>query len=188
MQCITYWQVFAKIFEYEVDILYIVWKMWYLFEGELNIKEQLINLILEYYEGHGWKYTELLGENPIIEVLRPTWSMAEVRVSAVVSGTAVTVYTAYPTAVSQDRYAELLELMAEINHIELLGNLELDMQTGRLRYKSHTLWGRYTMPNRQVLSRYLNAGIRIFDKYYISLLGVIEGRLSVSEALKMTDE
>jgi len=84
------------------------------------------------------------------------------------------VYSVLPERVPEDRRAAVNELLARINYGLILGNFEIDLSDGEVRFKVSTDFGGGE-PTTAMLKPLVATSLAQFDRWLPALRGVIGG-------------
>ena len=97
------------------------------------------------------------------------------------------VYVYWPTRVPPDRCGAVAELMARINYGMRLGNFELDMRDGEIRYKvSVDVEGAQLVP--QMIENMVRAALSTADRYAPAIMSCSYGDKNALDALRVVRE
>lgn len=94
----------------------------------------------------------------------------------------VIVYTIYPLRAPADRRVEVAEFVARVNYGLALGALELDVDSGELRFKT-SADVRATLFSLPLLRSLLQTCLATADRYYPGYTGLLYGRMTPQEAV-----
>ncbi len=83
------------------------------------------------------------------------------------------VYSIFPFHVPESHRSDMIAVITHINYDLILGNLEMDLQDGELRFKT-SIDIEVTGLNQQVLSYLLQSNFSIFSQLFDTLSSVIE--------------
>jgi hypothetical protein len=89
-------------------------------------------------------------------------------------------YSVCPFNASRDQMNAIMELITRINYGIVVGNFELDLDDGEIRYKTSVVGD---TPDRRELAAALTANVTMFDAHLPALTAVAEGRATAAEAL-----
>src|SRR5699024_2156839 len=91
--------------------------------------------------------------------------------------------TYLPMKVAEDKRAAVSEYLTRANYGLHVGNFEMDMEDGEVRYKTTGVTDADTMPSLDVIRRLTYIGFSMFDRYIPSLLSIIYGGKTPTEAI-----
>lgn len=83
------------------------------------------------------------------------------------------VYSIYPTAIAETNRPEMLAMLAYLNYDLIVGNLEMDVLDGELRFKT-SLDLEVTGVNEMIMSYLLQSNFSIFSRLYDTISDMIE--------------
>lgn len=96
----------------------------------------------------------------------------------------VVFYSVCPFPATSGQRSAVMELITRINYGIVVGNFELDLDDGEIRYKTSVVG---EAPSGRELAAALTANATMFDAHVPALRTVSEGRASVVEALAELD-
>jgi hypothetical protein len=98
----------------------------------------------------------------------------------------VVVYSVLPANVPPDRIPAALEFLTRANYGLVIGNFEMDLSDGEVRYKTSidVEGNELTLPLMRSL---VHANVYTVNRYYKALMGLIFGGLDVNTALTMAE-
>jgi hypothetical protein len=98
----------------------------------------------------------------------------------------VLVYVTYPTFVPEQRRPAVLEAIARINCVTLLGNLEMDLKDGEVRVR--TVLESDGFIGEPMIDRAVRRGLDTADQYQASLLAIAFDNASPKDILEMASQ
>ncbi len=95
-------------------------------------------------------------------------------------------YVVGPNLVPEDKRTAVMEFLTRVNYGLVIGNFELDLSDGEVRYKvSVDVEGSKLVPI--MVKNLIGAGVTMMDRYYPGLMAVAYGGKSPLEAIKDVD-
>lgn len=91
--------------------------------------------------------------------------------------------TYLPMKVNEDKRAEVADYLTRANYGLHVGNFEMDMEDGEVRYKTTGVTDEKTAPSLDVIRRLTYIGFSMFDRYIPSLLSIVYGEKTAQEAI-----
>ncbi len=95
-------------------------------------------------------------------------------------------YSEAPTPVPRERLPAVLEFVARANQDMVLGNFELDVDTGEVRFKTSVAVGPSGL-TLEVLRPLVHANVLTMDQYLPGLVAVVDGRQSPEDACALCE-
>jgi hypothetical protein len=142
--------------------------------------------VLRLLDDAGWKFQpteEYLSATMIMEGQHGTWPcVVMVREDA----RQIITYSANTLRVPADRRAKLAELIARANFGMAIGNFELNVDTGEIRYKTSVDVSASTL-DAGLLERLIRANIETMDRYLPALRAASDSETSAVNALTQVD-
>lgn len=140
--------------------------------------------IAKYYKEDMGLNFALEEENNRIRFSMDTDAMEEVRFMAYQENPQTVLFLTYlPMKVSEEKRAEVAEYLTRANYGLHVGNFEMDMEDGEVRYKATGVTDEATAPNLDVIRRLTYVGFSMFDRYIPSLLSIVYGEKTALEAI-----
>ena len=123
-------------------------------------------------------------ENNRIRFYMDTEAMKEVRFMAYKENPHTMLFLTYlPMKVPEDKRVAVAEYLTRANYGLHVGNFEMDMEDGEVRYKTTGCADENTMPGLDVIRRLTYVGFSMFDRYVPSLLSILYGGKTPTEAI-----
>ena len=140
--------------------------------------------IAKYYKEDMQLNFALEEENNRIRFSMDTEAMKEVRFMAYKENPHTMLFLTYlPMNVVEDKRAAVAEYLTRANYGLHVGNFEMDMTDGEVRYKTTGVADENTMPGLDVIRRLTYVGFSMFDRYVPSLLSILYGGKTAEEAI-----
>lgn len=140
--------------------------------------------IAKYYKEDMELNFALEEENNRIRFSMDTDAMKEVRFMAYKENPQTMLFLTYlPMKVNEDKRAEVAEYLTRANYGLHVGNFEMDMEDGEVRYKTTGVTDEKTAPSLDVIRRLTYIGFSMFDRYIPSLLSIVYGEKTALEAI-----
>ncbi len=148
----------------------------------MTAMEDLMNRLEEFFAEETWPARRLEGE-PLLQLAfdgeNGKWA-CYARAGA--DPESVGFYSICPLTVPEARRAAVMELVTRANYGLLLGNFELDLVDGEVRYKTSVgLEG--AEPTAAVLRGVAYPNVLMMDRYLPAIMSVISGARSAAEAV-----
>lgn len=96
-------------------------------------------------------------------------------------------YAYSPVEAPEDKLPAMMELLTRANHGMILGNFELDLADGEVRFKVSIDVEKASDP-LPLVDPHLSVCIMTMDQYLPAILAVISGEASPEEALALAEE
>ncbi len=145
--------------------------------------------IAKYYKDDMGLNFALEEENNRIRFSMDTDAMKEVRFMAYKENPNTMLFLTYlPMKINEDKRAEISEFLTRANYGLHVGNFEMDMEDGEVRYKTTGVTDEDTMPSLDVIRRLTYIGFSMFDRYVPSLLAIAYGEKTALEAIEEAEK
>jgi hypothetical protein len=142
----------------------------------------MLDEIIAYFERDGWKYRRL-GSHPAIE-MGVAGEQATYRLVAIVDDerSVVRFLTFIEGRVPEHRRREVMEFLTRANFGLLLGNFELDLSDGEIRFKcSQSVEGDHL--SYEQYQHLLYVSVAMVDRYFPGLQRVLQGTADAAAAI-----
>jgi hypothetical protein len=143
----------------------------------------LFETVQQFFVDEGWKTEPMEDEETTLKMRyqgkRATWTcFARVRE---LHGQ-VTFYSLMSGTVPDDRLTEVAELMARINFKTVVGNFEVDFESGEVRVRTSMDFGPdgvREVPFPRLFGRLVGTNVQLLDNYIPAVLQVIGGEAAL---------
>lgn len=154
--------------------------------GAGRLELPMLAIVEEILDAHGWEYEELDDETALGWPMRGaagSWSSFALAREA---EERFAVYSVLDVTIPAERRADAAVLIARINWGLPVGNWELDLDDGTLRYKTSidVAGDRLSLA---LAERVVARNLEIVDAYLAALSGFADGRLTSDEALSLAE-
>jgi hypothetical protein len=95
-------------------------------------------------------------------------------------------YSYFPVKVSEDRRAVMAEFLTRANYGMIIGNFELDLSDGEVRYKT-SIDVEDAELSHALAKHIVYANVLTMDRYYKGLVAVAGGGMTAAEAIKVIE-
>lgn len=155
--------------------------------GERRLALPMLVVAEEVLRERGWSYTELDDDTALgwrMHSVHGTWTSFAVAREA---EHRFAVYSVLDATVPLERVAEAAALVARVNWGLPIGNWELDMDDGTLRYKTSVdvSGDRLSLP---LAARTIERNLEVTETYIAGLTAFAEGRVTAAEALSLSEQ
>ncbi|MFH1177889.1 MAG: YbjN domain-containing protein [Acidobacteriota bacterium] len=147
----------------------------------------LLDEIIGYFERDGWKYRQL-GSHAALE-MGVAGEHGTYRLVAIVDGerSIVRFLTFIEGRVPESRRREIMEYFTRANYGLLLGNFELDLGDGEVRFKcSQSVEGDHL--SYEQYQHLLYISVAMVDRYFPGLQRVLQGTADAAAAIADTEQ
>jgi hypothetical protein len=91
-----------------------------------------------------------------------------------------------PVNVPADKRQVVADYLTRANYGLLIGNFEMDMSDGEVRYKTSIKFGRYDLET-EVIGHMISMTCAMMDCYYPGMISVIYGDVAPEEAIQQIE-
>lgn len=137
------------------------------------------------------KYT-VIHNRPHQKVLRLGFSLENGRCDAIIDirtgSHTVLIYCISPVSVPINHRPRIAEFITRANYHLILGNFELDMNDGDIRYKNAFIYDDYQELSDEMFLRYLFTSLHMLDRYLPGIMAVIYGGVTPMQAISTIED
>ncbi len=143
---------------------------------------RLYDTLVSFLEEDEWKFTQMEGEDTIVLTFNCTNATYLCYAQARETQQQIVFYTIYPIRTPEDKRQQMAELVARVNYGLVLGNLELDMRDGEVRYKTSADINAtpFTLP---LLRSLMQINLSTADRYFPAFTSLLDGGLTPADAV-----
>jgi hypothetical protein len=143
---------------------------------------RLYDTLVMYLEEDEWKFTRLEGEDTVVLTFNCTNATYLCYAQAREAQQQIVFYTIYPLHAPEEKRQQAAEFTARVNYGLVLGNLELDMNDGEVRYKTSADVGAasLTLP---LLRSLMQTNLSTADRYYPAFATLLYANASPADAV-----
>lgn len=105
-------------------------------------------------------------------------------VTIIVSDTIALVYFNNPYKIPEAKRTEMCEFVARANFGLKLGNFELDLNDGEMRYKTSMKWTEDYMPGDDAFKSMISVNFSTIDRYFPGVNAVVYGSTPAKKAIE----
>jgi hypothetical protein len=150
--------------------------------------QSLFDRVHDYLTAKDWTFSSYADKEFFSFGLRLKDGSVRVTVDTAEGGgwSRVLVYVTYPTFVPEQRRPAVLEAIARINCVTVLGNFEMDLRDGEIRVR--TMLESDGFIGEPMIDRAVRRGLDTADQYQASLLAISFGNASPKDILEMASQ
>jgi hypothetical protein len=143
---------------------------------------RLFDTLVSYLQEDEWKFTRLEGEDTIVLTFNCANATYLCYAQARESQQQIVFYTIYPLRAPEEKRSLAAEFAARVNYGLVLGNLELDMNDGEVRYKTSADVGaaEFTLP---LLRSLMQINLSTADRYYPAFTALLYANATPADAV-----
>ncbi|HEX9037594.1 MAG TPA: YbjN domain-containing protein [Ktedonobacterales bacterium] len=144
--------------------------------------DRLIDTVIQYLEEDDWKFTRMEGEDTVVLTFNCANATYICYAQAREAQQQVVFYTIYPVRAPEEKRLLAAEFTVRVNYGLVLGNLELDMNDGEVRYKTSVdiAEGRLSL---QALRSLMQTNLSTADRYYPAFVAMLYSNVTPAEAV-----
>ena len=142
----------------------------------------LYDTLVMFLQEDEWKFTRLEGEDTIVLTFNCANATYLCYAQARESQQQIVFYTLYPIRAPEEKRQQAAEFAARVNYGLVMGNLELDMHDGEVRYKTSADVNStpFTLP---LLRSLMQINLSTADRYYPGFASLLYGGVTPADAV-----
>lgn len=143
---------------------------------------RLFDTLITYLQEDEWKFTRLEGEDTIVLTFNCANATYLCYAQARETHQQIVFYTIYPIRAPEEKRLLAAEFTARVNYGLVLGNLELDMNDGEMRYKTSADVGSGEF-SLALLRSLMQINLSTADRYYPAFTALLYSGASPADAV-----
>lgn len=140
---------------------------------DIDRNESLLDTVIAFFTNDDWTFTKLQGQTVLHMAYQGEHGLWNCYAQTRETEKQFIFYSIYPETVPEDKRLPLAELLTRLNYGLIIGNFELDLDDGEVRYKT-SIDTTGSALNFQLMKRLVYANIMIMDHYWPQIQAVIE--------------
>lgn len=143
---------------------------------------RLVDTLIGFLEEDAWKFTRLEGEDTIVLTFNCENATYICYAQAREAQHQIVFYSIYPLRAPEEKRLQAAEFTARVNYGLVLGNLELDMRDGEVRYKTSADIGAapFTI---ELLRSLMQINLSTADRYYPAFAAILYSGATPADAV-----
>ncbi|PZO37073.1 MAG: hypothetical protein DCF19_19810 [Pseudanabaena frigida] len=97
-------------------------------------------------------------------------------------------YSVCPVNIPPKKRLAIAEFLTRVNFGLIIGNFEMDLQDGEVRYKTYGIGGAENSLDLPIIGRLIFINTMTMDKYLPSIMSVVYANVSIDEAIKQIEQ
>lgn len=140
-----------------------------------------------YLRSQDWRFS-FDEDNSVFDFTIGARNCDNIRMLIIARETSICTYAILPLKVPEEQRAAAAEFEARANFGLNIGNMELDMTDGEVRYKSSLCCSEDSIPSMRVIERSVDLAFVMLDRYAKGLLRLMYGGMSPEEAVELAEQ
>lgn len=100
----------------------------------------------------------------------------------------IIIYSTFFFNIEKNMLSKIMELITEINYGMQIGNFELDLYDGELKFKTSTVYDSKSGLSESVLRDLVYINMSAMERYYPAIKAVIDGKSSPQKAISNIEQ
>lgn len=96
-------------------------------------------------------------------------------------------YSVCPVNIPQKKRLVIAEFLTRANFGLIVGNFEMDLQDGEVRYKTYAINGKNNLLNSELIGQLIFVNVMTMDKYLPALMSVLYANVSIDQAIQQIE-
>ncbi|RTE08645.1 YbjN domain-containing protein [Paenibacillus whitsoniae] len=145
--------------------------------------EEMLGSVLEFFQSEDWSYSRLEGQTVIKLVSTAANSRWNCFAQTREEQRQFIFYSVYPDNVPEERLAAVSEFLTRANFGLIIGNFELDLDDGEIRFKTSIDLKEASLTSG-LLKQLVYPNVVTMGRYIPAIQGIIQGQQSPLEAIE----
>jgi hypothetical protein len=143
---------------------------------------RILDALTEFFRADGWNFSQLEGRTTLIMTVNGAHGTYTFFAQAREEQEQVAVYSVYGVKASEAKRVEAMEYITRANYGLIIGNFEMDLSDGEVRYKtSLDVEGETLTPG--LIRLLVAANVATADRYLPGFMLVLYGNRSAADAI-----
>ena len=142
----------------------------------------LIDLVEEFFQGESWEYQRLEGQDALRQGFAGTSGNWTCYAQTREAQRQMVFYSICPLRAPDGKRMLMAEFLTRANYGLILGNFELDLDDGEIRYKT-SLDAESTELTSDMIRNAVYANVLMMDKYLPGVLSILGGNVPPKQAI-----
>lgn len=139
-----------------------------------------------YLSDQQWRFA-FNEENSIFDFNLSVKNCGAVRILILARERSICTYAILPEKVPRERRADAMEFVTRANYGINLGNFELDLRDGEVRFKSSLPCSKDCIPSQDVIERAIDIAFVMLDRYSVGLIRIMHSGMTAEEAISLVE-
>ena len=148
---------------------------------------KVASAVQAYLKSQDWRFSFDEDRN-VFDFKMAAKNCDSIRVLIIAKETSICTYAILPIKVPEEQRVAAAEFEARANFGLNIGNMELDMTDGEVRYKSSLCCSEDSIPSMRVIERSVDLAFMMLDRYAKGLLRLVYGGMSTEEAVELAEK
>ncbi len=154
---------------------------------DLNPEQKIFAAMVNFFETDDWTFTKVEGDLALQIPFEGENGQWNCYAKAIEKTSQCIFYSIMPRLVPPARQFAIAEFINRANYGTILGNFELDVTDGELRYKTSIDMGGENL-SFPILQKLVYTNVTMMDRYLPGIKSVISGKLPPQEAIRLIEE
>ncbi len=152
-----------------------------------NSEQPILSAMLNFFQTDDWNFTQVEGESVVQIPFQGENGQWTCYAKAIEERSQFVFYSIAPSLVPPAKRTAIAEFIARANYGMIIGNFELDLSDGEIRYKTSIDAADENL-SLAVIKKLVYANVTMMDRYLPGIKSVISGKLPPSEAIRLIEE
>lgn len=152
-----------------------------------NSEQPILSAMLNFFQTDDWNFTQVEGESVVQIPFQGENGQWTCYAKAIEERSQFVFYSIAPSLVPPAKRTAIAEFIARANYGMIIGNFELDLADGEIRYKTSIDAADENL-SLAVIKKLVYANVTMMDRYLPGIKSVISGKMPPSEAIRLIEE
>lgn len=148
----------------------------------MNSQKIILEAIIKFFEEDGWPFSILEEDSALITDFRGKNGQWKCYAETKEKEQQLRFYSVFPFDIAESKRLAVAEFLTRANYGLIIGNFEMDLEDGEIRYKTSTIFDRDTV-NSNLIKQFVYANVLTMDKYLPGIMSIINTGASPADAI-----
>jgi len=146
-----------------------------------------INIIKDFLKSQEWQFTQLEGKNILLFGIGGKNGKFQCIADLIEEESKLIFFSVCGVNTPTNKRQDMLQLLNGLNYKLFLGNFEMDLQYGEVRFRTSVSFKHIEL-NQNFIEELIMSNIVIMDKSLPAILGLIFGEINIEKALELSNQ
>lgn len=144
-----------------------------------------INIIKDFLNSQDWQFTQVEGKNILLFGIGGKNGNFQCIADLIEDEKSFIFFSVFGANTPEIKRLDMLKLLNNLNYKLILGNFEMDLQNGDIRFKTSISFNHFEL-NQNFVEELILSNIVTMDNSLPSIIGLMFGEISVEKALELS--
>jgi hypothetical protein len=153
----------------------------------MTSQQPILKTIIQFFEEDGWPFSILEQESALTTGFQGKNGQWKCYAEAREKQQQFRFYSIFPFDIPENKRLAIAEFLTRANYGLIIGNFEMDLEDGEIRYKTSAIAEANTL-TLSLLKELVYTNVLTMDKYFPGMMSIISVDISPSAALDALEE